>query len=217
MAKKKKGLEALKQDLESGAFQNTYAENLSKKVNTNNTKTNVTQNNTKVTTNTMLNSKPNADGFIDTGKKLGQYSKVDYNNRKNWKVYSKDNKFYFYNEKSKKYEMITNNTNNEMKSADSIKKSENKQNEKDKLNNIANGTPFSGKTTQTDIASGKIQDKQKGTTNSILPKANKDVQTKQQLSVENQLKLDTSGLTGDKYNEYAGQLKANQDKEYQTK
>jgi len=156
----------------------------------------------KTTTN-KTTSKVNADGYTDTGKTLGQYSKVDYENRKNWKVYSKDDKFYFYNERTKKYELITNNTNNEMKSADSIKstKKDTKKVE-DNKNQLA---PIKN---QSNIANNTFSEKAKGATNKVINKTD----PLDQLNTENRLKLDTSGLEGQEYNQYAGQLLAEQNK-----
>lgn len=149
------------------------------------------------------------DGYIDTGKKLGEYSKVDYENRKDWKVYSKDDKFYFYNERTKKYEQITNQTGNEMKSADSIKPKKKAENNKKQIAPMGNGTPFTTNEKNSNIANGKINSKSEGGNTPIIKK--KD--PRDQLNIENRLKLDTSNLEGTEYNRYAGQLMAEQDKQ----
>ena len=48
----------------------------------------------------------NKDGYLDTKKTYGDYSKSD-SSKRNYKVYQKDNKFYYYDEKNKKYEKMT--------------------------------------------------------------------------------------------------------------
>lgn len=221
MAKKKKrGLAGLKEDLEQGTFKNAYAENLAKETykklsnEKNNSKTSNSNVNTNAKKNDNLapikhnintNTKPNADGFIDTGKKLGQYSNVDYKNRKDWKVYSKDDKFYFYNEKTKKYERITNNTNNEMKSADSLKKGNETKSTKD--NSIA------PKLNTNNQANGKFVP----TKGSSTPYNKNKQNIKDSLNIENQIRLDTSGLSGKDYKEYAKALKAKEEVEQKEK
>lgn len=122
MAKKKRGLEGLKQDLENGTFKNTYAENLRKKIDNGNIKSVNVENNTGIvqtTTNntdivqTTTQKKKNTTSeeiakYTDTGKTIGNY--IKNSSLSNSKIYSKDNKYYYYDEKNKKYEEITNKT-----------------------------------------------------------------------------------------------------------
>lgn len=45
----------------------------------------------------------NADGYTETNKKYGDYKYQDYANKKDYKVYKKDGKSYYYNENTKQY------------------------------------------------------------------------------------------------------------------
>ena len=47
--------------------------------------------------------KTNDDGYTETNKKYGDYKYQDYANKKDYKIYTKDNKSYYYDEKRKKY------------------------------------------------------------------------------------------------------------------
>ena len=44
----------------------------------------------------------NKDGYLDTKKKYGDYNKNDLS-KSNYKIYQKDNKYYYFDEKDKKY------------------------------------------------------------------------------------------------------------------
>ena len=48
-------------------------------------------------------STPNSDGYTLTSKKYGDYDYHDYANKKDYKIYKKDNKSYYYDEKTKQY------------------------------------------------------------------------------------------------------------------
>ncbi len=124
MAKKKKrGLAGLQEDLANGTFKNRYAENLSKNVQNKQiapvTKTTTQQNIAPVTKTTTQNNNTQKSFSFDinnkydsqyksTGKKIGDYIKDS--TLKNSEIFQKDNKFYYYNNKKKTYEEITNKT-----------------------------------------------------------------------------------------------------------
>ena len=45
----------------------------------------------------------NSEGYTETSKKYGDYKYQDYANKKDYKIYTKDNKSYYYDEKNKRY------------------------------------------------------------------------------------------------------------------
>ena len=45
----------------------------------------------------------NSDGYTATNKKYGDYKYQDYANKKDYKIYKKDGKSYYYNDKTKQY------------------------------------------------------------------------------------------------------------------
>ena len=90
----------------------------------------------------------NADGYLDTKRKYGDYSKSDAS-KSNYKVYQKGNKFYYYDEKNKKYEKMASKN---AKTKYVFDKNDNKQTQtllgKDK-NALANNKPQFGKEKKT--------------------------------------------------------------------
>lgn len=53
--------------------------------------------------NTLVNNTPNKDGYIKTNKKYGDYDYHDYSTKKNYDIYKKDNKAYYFDPKTKSY------------------------------------------------------------------------------------------------------------------
>lgn len=62
------------------------------------------------TNNTTTTVAANVDGYTDTGKKVGDYTYWDFSTRGQYKIYSKDGGYYYYDEKNSKYRPFINET-----------------------------------------------------------------------------------------------------------
>lgn len=103
----------------------------------------------------------NNNSYKDTGKIIGNYIKDSQ--LKDKKIYQKDNKFYYFDEKSKKYNEITNQTGYGVKKKDNSKNSksnkDNKQIAPIENKNINNSTVATGKFEEPDNEIVKRTDK----------------------------------------------------------
>lgn len=103
----------------------------------------------------------NNNNYKDTGKTIGNYIKDSQ--LKDKKIYQKDNKFYYFDEKSKKYNEITNQTGYGVKKKDNSKNSksnkDNKQIAPIENKNINNSTVATGKFEEPDNEIVKRTDK----------------------------------------------------------
>ena len=123
MAKKKIDWERLQNDINSGNFNTKVINVKSAKEIREASLPKITTSVSKKTNSNNGNLAPikhNANDYQNTGKKIGDYIKDS--SMKNYDIFSKDNKFYYYDSKNKSYKEITNKTGYDTKRNTNAKK-----------------------------------------------------------------------------------------------